>query len=284
MLRNFFTLTCLISITCLLLAFAAQIMGRAFPGAMLAFVSQDTAGSPNLYVLDLPRTTRIALPYNDVYAALQSWNTEGTLAFMIFDMGEDSEVYAWYDNTLTRLSQDPTSDTSPRWSADGRLAIIIQYNEINAIYVWDGQTFANVVQSSDTFYSNLAWSPAGKLAFEAIRAGDSEIYLWDGLILSNISQSNASDFAPSWSADERLAFVSHRDDNLEIYLWDGLTLSNISQHPAQDYSPSWSADGRLVFASTRDGNNEIYEWNGISFNNLSRMPDTSEYAAALWTP
>lgn len=234
----------------------------------------------------------LLLPVERGSAVLPGEN--GKIAFASARDG-NREIYVVNPDTtgLARLTNDPSIDTDPAWSSDGkRIAFTSTRSGNDDIWLMNadgtGQSQLTSAPGSD---SNPTWSPLGRnLAFASTRDGDAEIFVMneDGTGQSQLTNNTAADATPSWSPDAaRIAFLSDRDGNAEIYAMDvdGTKIARLTSSPAPDVSPSWSPDGKTIaFSSLRDGNWEIYVMNtdGSNERRLTRNLDIDLDPA--WSP
>ena len=161
------------------------------------------------------------------------------------------------DGTGTRrLTVQPSSETDPAWSADGkRIAFATDRDGNREIYVMDADGGATVRLTNEPSADyHPSWSPDGlRIAFVSERDGNAEIYVVnaDGSNPVRLTNHASRDSDPVWSPDSRrIAFTSERDSRAEVYIMDGdgsgltkFTLEGGSQ-------PAWSPDGtRIAFAA-----------------------------------
>ena len=216
----------------------------------------------------------------------------GRIAFAS-DRDGDFEIYVMNPDGSgqTRITNEPTDDLSPVWSADGERLAFVSYRDGNAeIYVMNS-TGGNVTRLTNNPADDLdpAWSPDGRLiAFTSGRDNTDEIYVMnaDGSNQRNLSNNvEGDDNQPAWSpTGMSLAFASNRDENVEIYVMnaDGSNQRNFTNNPATDSNPTWSPM-RITFQSDRDSppnmpetNFEIYSINGANGSGPTRLTDNAD--------
>ena len=132
--------------------------------------------------------------------------TNGEIAFTS-DRDGNAEIYTMNaDGTIqTNISNNPATDTNPRWSPDG---------------------------TKTAFNSDRDGNPE----IYTMNA--------DGTGQTNISNNPAFDFNPDWSPDgTKIVFYSFKDGNYEIYTMnaDGTGQTNISNNPEFDNVPDWGS-------------------------------------------
>ena len=161
-------------------------------------------------------------------------------------------------NNQTRLTNDPGSDTFPKWSHDGRILFTSNRGGRSGIYVMDdgGRNAKRLIEMEA---GQATWSPNGKeVSFVATSVekinGHFQFQIFvvdaDGSNIKMVTRSSDSTFGPRWLPDSK-SIAFHVD-----YMGVG---SNIFQIDAR---PAFSPDGsKLAFQSNRDGDYEIYVMN-----------------------
>lgn len=178
-------------------------------------------------------------------------------------------------SNLTKLTDDPAGDLSPRWSPDGSE---IAFSRTGAIHIMDSDG-SNIRKVTEPKPESTAppceaggflggWSPDGeRLTFYAASAtrslGQVCTIKTDGSDLTIVvSDPPGWQVEPAWSPDgEWIVYRSIRDDNHEIYKVkpDGSSDTNLTNNPAIDLEPTWSPDGEwIVFGSNRTGDFDLY--------------------------
>ena len=290
--------------------------------AQITFVSHRD-GNPEIYVMDVDGNNARNLTNNPGKDFQPSWSPDGKrIAFMSDRDGHVHAIHGWPTSeiyvmdadggNLQNLTNNPSDDTSPSWSPDGkRIAFaswdgkFIEFVVDFEIYAMDadGDNLQNLTNNpnDDRFPS---WSPDGKrIVFSSERPGHfrgkagitSEIYVMDadGGNQQRLTNNRQNDTSPSWSPDsKRIAFSSDRRgdfENFEIYVMDtdGGNQQKLTNNRGDDSSPSWSPDGeRIAFYSRRDGNAEIYvmDVDGGNPQNLTNNPHADASPAWLNSP
>ena len=176
---------------------------------------------------------------------------------------------------LTNLTNDPSSDSVPVWSADSA-TIYFRSNR-------NGDT-----ENAELFKMNADGTgqtplpiQKGKLGWPSVSLeGDEILYAADRnaepQLLFDIYAADIStgterlvisrpkhDTHPTFSSDgSRIAFVARSDGNAEIYIAnaDGTSQLRLTRNAADDRFPRFSFDGKkLIFTSDRSGRIAIYE-------------------------
>ena len=275
--------------------------------ARIAFVS-SRSGNAEIYVMDADGGNQRILTNHPDRDFSPSWSPDGKrIAFVSNRDGHVNirgrltyEIYVMDANgeNQQNLTNDPSNDRSPSWSADGR-RIVFQSDRDNdrdhniEIYVMDADgSNPQRLTNNPTEDEDPAWSPDGRrIVFSARREGHvenkfgitHEIYVMnaDGGNEQRLTENRNNDWSPSWSPDgKRIAFMSDRKgdlQNFEIYVMDadGKNQQRLTNNRDSDSSPSWSPDGeRIAFTSDRDGNYEIYvmDADGGNQQNLTNNP------------
>jgi len=177
---------------------------------------------------------------------------------------------------LTRLTNDPETDTWPTWSPDGQQIAFISYRAgISNIYVMntDGSDLEQLTNIENDLASSPAWSPDGEqIAFLFVdRLGGYDIYVMDSdgrnmkPLVEGLDHAVYKDywhilpprrFDWSPSGDQFAVMSGHADDVFDIYTVDvdSGDITRLTDNPAHDWLPAWSPDGQFIaFFSDRDG-------------------------------
>jgi Tol biopolymer transport system component len=166
----------------------------------------------------------------------------------------------------TNLTNDPSDDVEPCWSADGsRIVFTSDRDGIEQIYVMnaDGsdQTRLTDIDASDRA---PCFSPDGtKIAFVRYLAqSNSEIFVMDadGSNQTRLTFNDGADHVPTWSPDGSRIAWNRQDDagngNYDIFTMkpDGSDVLNLTQSSdVNDFAPCYSPDGtKLAFESDSD--------------------------------
>jgi len=176
---------------------------------------------------------------------------------------------------LRNLTNNPSSDASPVFSADGH-EIFFHSNRDGAFerfYIYrmlvDGGQQQRATNKVGYEFSPHPVGGGQSLVFagdredETSRALDIRIIdLTDGSSETVIAGRQFHDSLPAVSSDgKRVAFVAQSDGNNEIYLVnvDGTGLVRLTHDPADDTTPTFGPDDRsIVFSSDRGGRYAIY--------------------------
>lgn len=176
---------------------------------------------------------------------------------------------------LTNLTNDPSSDSVPVWSADS--ATIYFRSNRNG----DTENAELFKMNADGTGQTSLPIQKGKLGWPSVSLkGDEILYAADRhndpLLQFDIYAADIStgterliisrpkhDTHPTFSYDgSRIAFVARSDGNAEIYIAnaDGTSQLRLTRNPADDRFPGFSFDGKkLLFTSDRSGRVAIYE-------------------------
>ena len=274
--------------------------------ARIVFMS-DRDGNREIYVMDINGGNQRRLTNNRDADSSPSWSPDGKRIAFASDREGRVNIHGipTYDicvmdangENRRNLTNNPSNDSSPSWSPDGkRIAFAsdrrgpLLYFDI---YVMDADG-GNQQRLTKNHHADgsPSWSPDSKrIVFSARREGHFEnkfgityeIYVMDadGGNQQRLTENRKNDWHPSWSPDgKRIVFASDRKgdlENFDIYMMDadGGNQQNLTNNRVDDGSPSWSPDGeRIAFSSKREGNYEIYvmDANGANQQNLTNNP------------
>jgi Tol biopolymer transport system component len=255
----------------------------------------------SLVLLTLTLTLALlALPAPPTAAAQ---GDQGRIVFVSHRDGND-EIYVMNPDGsgVTRLTNNPATDSTPAWSPDNtRIAFSSDRDGSPAIYVMsaDGSGVTRLT-SNAAGDSEPAWSPDGtKIAFTRnfpIETSNSAIYVMnaDGSGVTQLVSDPDMDYGPAWSPDgSKIAFCSYRDsvdmptDNIYVVNADGSGITNLTSSFAANMSPAWSPDGsKIAFYSSRGGPNiYVMNSNGSRVTALTNNINTNDADGyPTWAP
>ncbi|HSE23335.1 MAG TPA: hypothetical protein VLB68_16830, partial [Pyrinomonadaceae bacterium] len=266
---------------------------------IIAFESQRD-GNPEVYVMDLQRSTQRRLTFNSSFDGEPAFSPTGEKIAFSSDRDGNSEIYIMdCDGSLqTNLTNNTAFDGQPTFSPDGK-TIAFASDRGGQLGIWvmdvDGSSpkeLAPGVSGSQPAFNvwgtKIVFSGAGN------SGADSDIWVMDadGSNPNNVSQdARADDSEPSFSPDgTKIAFTKDVYDGSgsEIFVMnaDGTDPVNLTNIKGNDYHPMFnSAPGNLItFTTLRDGNAEIYTMNtdGLWPTNVTRNPGLDEMPAWGW--
>ncbi|MBA3439070.1 MAG: PD40 domain-containing protein [Pyrinomonadaceae bacterium] len=202
---------------------------------MIAFTSKRD-GNDEIYVMNADGSKQTNISRHPTADSRPAWSPDGTKIAFASNRGTPSGIIepSSYDifsmaadgTGQTRLTDDPTLDSDPTWSPDGkRIAFASERSGNFEVFVMNA----------------------------------------DGTGQQNISNNPSHDSKPTWAlAGDRIAFISNRDEeskSFDVYVMnaEGQGVRKITNNTVTDDEPAWSRDGtKLVYQSLHDGNYEIY--------------------------
>ncbi|MGH9197457.1 MAG: hypothetical protein ACRD1T_17155, partial [Acidimicrobiia bacterium] len=162
----------------------------------------------------------------------------------------------------TRLTNNPTIDWQPAFSADGSKLVFSSFRDGDyELYLMNAD---GTDQTRLTNYPGTDWQPSfspdgSKIAFASARDGDYDIYVMnaDGTGLVNVTDNLVEDLGPVWSPDgTKLAFMSTRfslHHEIHVMNADGSGTTRVTFGSMNANYPDWSPDGtKLVFERSQD--------------------------------
>ena len=216
------------------------------------------------------RGARAATPTMQTSAAATASGRNGRIAFTSERDG-NFEIYAVNPDgsAPVNLTNNPTQDTHPAWSPDGRhLAFVsLRGGTASDIYVMnaDGSDVRRITHRgnmTDNFIEGLSWSPDGaRILYVNVFMG-----AFGTICVANVAEARnegciADDLADTrdaaWSPDGRLiAFVGRNSFNSQNGIRYDLFVANADGSGRRtireglNLAPAWSPDGtKLAFAS-----------------------------------
>jgi Tol biopolymer transport system component len=225
--------------------------------------------------------------------------------------GPERDIYAVNvdGSGIRRLTADPSDDSFPRWSPDGRrIAFTSGRDSVRFGNVWARVTAIYVINADGTGirrFSDLAdvavhpaWSPDGSRIAFARMNGTPTSGIWvaniDGTGKTQLTSAGVwDDFAPQFTPDgRRIIFLSTRivgggfATRLFSMRTDGTDVTEIPR-PYSGGSITWydlSSDGRLLAFSKYDGPDDIYTMT-VAGTDLKRLTeDAGEDTHPVWSP
>jgi Tol biopolymer transport system component len=199
------------------------------------------------------------------------------------------------------LSNNPASDTRPRYSPDGR-TIVFESNRTGASNLWlmnaDGTNQRQLTFTTGNSSGNF--SPGGdQIVYQSTRDGNFEVYRIDidGKNDTRLTNNPVEDSLPAWSPlGDKIAYSSRAvDPAADVHLMnpDGSGSVDLTNSPGEDSWPAWSPDGSMIaFHSRRDDplGEEIYRMNANG-TNVVRLTNNLGATATLafdvfpaWSP
>lgn len=271
--------------------------------AFVSFMNDDLA----LYTVNTDGTQLTRLTQEKMLVMNPVWSPDGSriafeaclggsmstdcpagVSFEIFVINVDG-------SDLKNITNDPSSDRSPSWSPDGKIAFASDRTGKYDIYVMnsdgDGLT---MLTNSLTINTEPKWSANGKwIAYHCIQGFETQICIQPA---EGVSQAvKIPGTVPVWSplkeaAVQTLAFLYWSRGHSDICTVnpDGSGQVNLTNSSADEIAPSWSPDGRwIAYQSNQDNEISIY----IFCADCSSAPKTSKLTSGevntnqpAWSP
>ena len=278
-------------------------------------------------------TLPIHFPERTVQAATRARVTEptgqpvsraaanGRIAFVSSEGGARSDIYTMEadGSNVQRLTNNPASDSSPKWSPDGmKIAFASSRDDTSVgctsgggckheIYVMNADG-TNQTRTNNTGFFPLEWfssiddsfdwSPDGtRIVFESGHDDGSGSFIGsisvmnaDGSNVRRLTNYPGFDYSPKWSPDGTKIALGRADDfidqglNISVMNADGTNQTRFSV----GWDPRWSPDGtKIVFVSGDifdQSSREIYVTNadGSNVQRLTSYPTWN--ADPRWSP
>jgi TolB protein len=184
-------------------------------GTILAYTSYR-AGSPNIYLRNLPSGAEERLTSGQGLALPGSWSPDGRYLALSQSIDGNSDIYL-YDTKrkgLTRLTTYWGIDVSPSFAPDGkRLVFTSDRGGTPQLYLTDVEGRAAVRLTYDGDYNTSpAWSPRGEtIAFvgrSAQRTLDVYIIRADGSRLQRLTGGSDNYESPTWAPNGRFVMYN----------------------------------------------------------------------------
>ncbi|MCB9109085.1 MAG: PD40 domain-containing protein [Anaerolineales bacterium] len=157
------------------------------------------------------------------------------------------------DGDLISLTDDPSADWDPAWSADGSMLAFTSHRSGNSD-IW----LLNVVETGDK------------------------------AVPHNLTADPAWDYSPSWSpSGQSVAFVSERDGDPEIFVQnlESNSALQLTFNNEMDHLPAWSPDGKMIaFAAVRDGVERIHLIRPDGTDEQFASPPSIKGTSPAWSP
>lgn len=233
-----------------------QLPAGVIPGEM------QTAGVPLLLT-----PTATAPPLYSQGRLAYSSNRDGDFEVYVLDMR---------GGQLTRLTDHPAADRSPKWSPDGRQLVFVSDRSGNDdLYLTSGSRGEPIQLTSDSGSDrNPAWSPDGsRIVFSRETVDGSHLMSMPASCLSEPDTCEGEtsaltpggyDLFPDWSPDGRwIAFAASDFPGLPSVIAlispEGNNYNALPGTGTSDFSPAWSPDGnRIAFVSYAQGDYDLW--------------------------
>ncbi len=266
----------------------------------IAFVS-DTAGNPDLYLMDVIDQKPTALTSSGAAEDNPAWSPNGSqIAFDSSSDGRAILVLNIYESSDANAITDYLEYSYPAWSPDGKKIAFVSVSDGNAdIYVMNTDGSGQTRLTDDAAWdADPTWSPDSKqIAFVSNRDGGNgfQIYVMNAngskqTRLPNNRPIGTWNSFPNWSHDgSRIVFQSqdNSDSPFQIYVMSARGRDKpirLTSEGNNEFA-EWSPDGKLIaFSSDRDGNNEIYMMNADGSAQVNVTNSRANDSNPSWQP
>lgn len=195
---------------------------------------------------------------------------------------------------VTNLTESPTADMCPHWSADGKTIVFDSRRDDpnRDLYVMavDGTDVLRLTEMPKQQDKCPVYSPDdARITYICTANGDMDIFVMnsDGTGVTNLTNDPASDRCPSWTPDgERITFMSNRTEAFEVYIMDArdggnlVQLTDLKIEGSNCWVAAVSPDGEHVcFVGDFEGNNELYvmDIDGENVRNLTQHEASEQW-------
>lgn len=266
---------------------------RGIANSKVAFISQNTQGVKEVYVMDYDGFGARRLTNDKSIDLSPAWSPDGEKISYTSYKDDNPNLLLIHPKTGDQmvLSDLPGLNAAPAWSPEGsRIALTLTKDGNAEVYILDiarkklrRLTFSNAIDSSPS------WSPSGReIAFSSDRSGSPQIYIMDsdGVGLRRLTFEGSYNESPAWSPrGDKIAYVSRINGDLHIFSID-VTGENLMRltYEGDNEDPCWSPNGfALVFSSTRSGLKDVYTmfWDG---SHQKRVPGVGISYLPAWSP
>ena len=193
------------------------------------------------------------------FSGAQTTRLRGRIVFAAGQLGGTHDIYTVNANgsRFRQLTDDPITDQSPTWSADGNSITYVRYpgypseGALYEIRARGGRPHLlfRETKAAKGIISDPVWSRDGRrLAFASARSGGYEIWTYarNGT-LNQVTREGPKGFAvhPSWSPDgKRLAYGG--PGAIFVIRADGTGRREAARGPVEYDSPVWSPNGKWI--------------------------------------
>jgi Tol biopolymer transport system component len=224
--------------------------------------------------------------------------TNGRLAFGL-DTGDGNvDVYSVKPsgNALRRLTQAPSFDACPAYSADGT-SIAFCSARSGTLEIWTmnaNGTYQHQLTHTGRMAGFPDYSPDGaRIAFFGRLPGDTNDDVFvvnsDGTGLVRLTSDPGNDQYPAWSPDgSKLAFLNDRSGVAQVWVMDadgGNPQQSTTDPAPKDQVPDWSPDGtKIAYASFATGGGDIYVMHADGSGQTRLTTDPARDLGPAWSP
>jgi TolB protein len=270
---------------------------RGISQTSIAYISERTVGTKELYVMDYDGNGQQALTAFKTIILTPAWSPDGEkLAFTSYRRGiPDIEILSKLDRRPLPFDRAGGTTITPAWSPDGsKIAFATSRDGSDTeIYVadWNGKNLRRLTVNKAVDVSPV-WNPktGREIAFTSDRNGSPQIYIMDaeGTNVRRLIEEGGHAVNPAWSADGQfIAFAWQRSktSNFDIYIHDLSTGKNqqITHDAGDNEKPTFAPDGRhIAFESSRTGTRQIFSMI-LDGTKVRQLTNTGRNTGPAWS-
>jgi Tol biopolymer transport system component len=264
-------------------------------GSKLAYTSHCENNDYGIYVMNSDGSGKNRLTGNMVDGYSLAWSMDGTQIAFDSSLEGNKDIYVVKadGSELTKLTDNPRTDTQPSWSPVdlNKIVFMCDINPNFDICVINSDGTGLTDLTKNIGYSALsdgasAWSPDGsKILFTATIGYGLEICVMnsDGSGINNITNNTGNFWYSSWSPDGK-KIVFDYDGAIGVINVDGSGFKTFTPFTT-NFIPVWSRDGTMIaFTGYLGGEEKVYVMNsdGTELRVIANLP--GDESLPIWRP